>query len=87
MIKTLQRPSNKNWKWKNWGDVFNSYPKEVLLSIDPKGKIKISDTVPGRFKPDKNFLASWASPPYKATNLEEFIHPESWVKEAEPNNL
>lgn len=36
--------------------MFNSYPKEVLLSIAPKGKIKISDTVPGRFKPDENFL-------------------------------
>jgi len=38
--------------------MFNSDPKEVLLSVAPKGKIKISDTVPGRFKPDKNFLAS-----------------------------
>lgn len=62
------------------GGMFNSYPKEVLLSVAPKSKINISDTVPGRFKPDENFLASWASPPYKATNPEEFIHAKSWVE-------
>ena len=53
--------------------MFNSHPKGVLLSVVPKGKIKISDSVPRRFKSDKNFLASGACPPYKAAKL-EFIH-------------
>ena len=38
--------------------MFNSHPKEVLLFVALKGKIQISDTVPGRFKPDKNFLVT-----------------------------
>lgn len=31
----------------DWGGMFNCHPKEVLLSVAQKGKIKISNTVEG----------------------------------------
>lgn len=53
---TEQGPRNENKQ--GGGGAVNSHPKEVLQFIAPKGKIKLTDNVPGRLKPQKNLLTA-----------------------------